>query len=71
MWLVDHLPQVLATLALIIYAATRNKLTPGGIAAGIFVAGVHMLHPWPSFFWLLIVFFAVGTGVTKVRGSDI
>lgn len=66
MWLLDHIPQLLATAALVTYATARNKLTPGGIAAGILVAGIHMLHPWPSFFWLLIVFFALGTGITKV-----
>jgi MFS family permease len=45
----------------------RNKLTPAGIFAGILVAGIHTLHPWRAFFWLLIVFFLVGTLVTRVR----
>ncbi|KAK5109005.1 hypothetical protein LTR62_007639 [Meristemomyces frigidus] len=59
-------PQITATTALVTYAHTRHKLTPAGILAGILVAGIHMLHPWPAFFWLLIIFFVLGTGVTRV-----
>ncbi|CAK3930143.1 Transmembrane 19 [Lecanosticta acicola] len=62
----DHVPQITATIGLVTYASTRRKLTLAGILAGILVAGIHMLHPWPAFFWLLIVFFVLGTGVTKI-----
>lgn len=65
----SHVPQILATAGLVAYALKRNKLTTGGIFAGIFVAVVHMLHPWPAFFWLLILFFLFGTVVTKVSQS--
>lgn len=63
----SHIPQILATAGLVAYALKRNKLTTGGIFVGIFVATIHMLHPWPAFFWLLILFFLFGTVVTKVR----
>jgi uncharacterized membrane protein len=63
----DHLPEITGTVGLVSYALLRNKLTPAGILAGILVAGIHMLHPWRAFFWLLIVFFLVGTLVTRVR----
>jgi MFS family permease len=63
----DHLPEITGTVGLVSYALLRNKLTPAGIVAGILVAGVHMLHPWRAFFWLLMVFFLVGTLVTRVR----
>jgi len=63
----EHVAQITATVGLVTYALARNKLTPGGIVAGVAVAIIHMAHPWPAFFWLLIAFFVVGTGVTKVR----
>lgn len=62
----SHLSQILATGGLVAYSLLRNKLTAGGIFAGVFVATIHMVHPWPAFFWLLILFFAFGTVVTKV-----
>lgn len=62
----DHVPQITATVGLVLYALLRNKLTPGGIGAGILVAYVHMLHPWPAFFWLLILFSLFGTVVTRI-----
>lgn len=62
----SRIPQILATAGLVTYALKRNKLTTGGIFAGILVASVHMIHPWPAFFWLLILFFLFGTVVTKV-----
>nr|POE51905.1 protein pgr [Quercus suber] len=65
----SHIPQILATSALVTYAQLRNKLTPGGIAAGIFVAVIHMLHPWAAFFWLPILFFFLGTLVTRIGHS--
>ncbi|KAF2164866.1 hypothetical protein M409DRAFT_24771 [Zasmidium cellare ATCC 36951] len=61
-----HTSQITATIGLVTYASARKKLTPAGILAGIFVAGVHMVHPWPAFFWLLMVFFLFGTGVTRI-----
>ena len=66
----EHIAQITATAGLVTYALARNKLTPGGIVAGVAVAIIHMAHPWPAFFWLLIAFFAVGTGVTKVSSID-
>jgi len=65
----DHIPQITATAGLVSYALLRNKLTTGGIFAGILVAFIHMLHPWPAFFWLLILFFLFGTFVTKIGHS--
>ncbi|KAF1821747.1 uncharacterized protein K489DRAFT_359595 [Dissoconium aciculare CBS 342.82] len=62
----DHLPEITGTVGLVSYALLRNKLTPAGIFAGILVAGIHTLHPWRAFFWLLIVFFLVGTLVTRI-----
>lgn len=65
----SHIPQIFATAGLVAYALKRNKLTTGGILAGIFVATIHMIHPWPAFFWLLILFFLFGTVVTKVGSA--
>lgn len=65
----DHLIEITATAALVGYALIRKKLTPDGIAAAVFVAAIHMLHPWRAFFWLPIIFFLLGTTVTKVRVS--
>lgn len=62
----SHIPQITAIAGLVSYALARNKLTFGGIVAGVSVAVVHMVHPWPAFFWLLILFFLFGTVVTKV-----
>ncbi|KAF2217117.1 hypothetical protein CERZMDRAFT_32116 [Cercospora zeae-maydis SCOH1-5] len=62
----DHVAQISATIALVTYATTRKKLTPAGILSGIIVAIIHMIHPWQAFFWLLMVFFLLGTVVTKI-----
>ncbi|KAK5121841.1 hypothetical protein LTR85_004716 [Meristemomyces frigidus] len=62
----EHVSQVTATAGLVSYALLRKKLTTGGIFAGILVAFIHMLHPWPAFFWLLILFFLFGTVVTRI-----
>lgn len=62
----DHVAEITGTVGLVTYAQLRNKLTPGGIVAGVVVAFVHMLHPWKTFFWLLFVFFLIGTLVTRV-----
>ena len=66
----EHIPQITATAGLVTYALARKKLSTGGIFAGISVATIHMIHPWPAFFWLLILFFLFGTFVTKVCLSD-
>lgn len=58
--------QITATAALVGFALVKNKLTPGGIAAAVGTAFLHMLHPWPVFFWLLVTFFLLGVVVTKV-----
>ncbi|KAK5165489.1 uncharacterized protein LTR77_009018 [Saxophila tyrrhenica] len=62
----DHVPQITAVVALVSYGIARNKFTPGGLVAGVLVSIIHMLHPWPVFFWLLTVFVFLGTLVTKV-----
>ncbi|GIZ41469.1 hypothetical protein CKM354_000477200 [Cercospora kikuchii] len=62
----EHVTQISATIALVTYATTRKKLTPAGIVSGIIVAIIHMIHPWQAFFWLLMVFFLLGTVVTKI-----
>ncbi|KAK3117580.1 hypothetical protein LTR53_000905 [Teratosphaeriaceae sp. CCFEE 6253] len=62
----EHVAQITGTVLLVTYAALRNKLTPSGIASGIVVAAIHMLHPWHALFWLLIIFFLLGTAVTRV-----
>lgn len=62
----EHVPEITGTVGLVTYALLRNKLTIPGIFSGILVAGVHMLHPWKAFFWLLIIFFVLGTLVTRV-----
>ncbi|KAF2723768.1 hypothetical protein K431DRAFT_282461 [Polychaeton citri CBS 116435] len=61
-----HIPQITATAGLVTFALAKHKLTPGGIVAAILTAFVHMLHPWPVFFWLLVTFFLGGVVVTKV-----
>ena len=62
----SHAPQITAIIGLVTYSAARKKLTIGGIIAGILTSSIHMIHPWPAFFWLLVVFFLLGTAVTKV-----
>ena len=62
----QHATQISATVALVTYAVSRKKLTPAGVLSGVVVAVIHMLHPWQAFFWLLMVFFLLGTFVTKV-----
>ncbi|KAF7186509.1 Protein PGR [Pseudocercospora fuligena] len=59
-------PEITATAGLVAFAILKKKLTPGGVLAGIISATIHMLHPWPAFFWLLMVFFLFGTFVTKI-----
>ncbi|KAL1303418.1 hypothetical protein AAFC00_006809 [Neodothiora populina] len=62
-----HAPQVLVTVALVVYSLSKKKLTPDGIAAAIVTAVIHMLHPWSVFFYLLVTFFMAGTIATKVH----
>ena len=62
----QHAPQITAVVALVTYGIARNKFTAGGVIAGVFVSVIHMLHPWPAFFWLLTIFVFLGTLVTKV-----
>ncbi|USW56780.1 hypothetical protein Slin15195_G100990 [Septoria linicola] len=62
----QHTTQISATIALVTYAVSRKKLTPAGVLSGVVVAVIHMLHPWQAFFWLLMVFFLLGTFVTKI-----
>lgn len=64
-----HSLQLTAIVALVTYGIARNKFTAGGVFAGIVVSIIHMLHPWPAFFWLLTIFVFLGTLVTKVRSS--
>ncbi|KAF2764995.1 hypothetical protein EJ03DRAFT_355300 [Teratosphaeria nubilosa] len=62
----SHIPEITGTTLLATYATLRHKLTPLGTLSGIAVATLHMLHPSPAYFWLLIVFFALGTLVTRI-----
>lgn len=52
----EHTAQIAATIGLVTFALAKNKLTPGGIVVAIVVATVHMLDPYPVFFWLLVPF---------------
>lgn len=61
-----HAGQITAIIGLVTFALVKNKLTPGGIIAAIGVAVIHMLSPWPVFFWLLVPFFLLGVLVTKI-----
>lgn len=62
----DHAGQITATIGLVTFALAKNKLTPGGIIMAVIVATVHMLDPFPVFFWLLVPFFLLGVLVTKI-----
>ena len=66
----NHTGQIAATIGLVTFALAKNKLTPGGIVVAILVAFVHMLDPWPVFFWLLVPFFLLGVLVTKVGHAE-
>jgi len=66
----QHKGQLAIVTALVVYSAAKNKLTPGGIAAAIVTAGIHMIHPWGVFFNLLVGFFVAGTVGTKVCVPD-
>ncbi|RMY99758.1 hypothetical protein D0862_06992 [Hortaea werneckii] len=65
-FLQTHTPQITATVLLVTYSHLRSKLTIPGILAGIVSATIHMLHPNAAFFWLLILFFLLGTLVTRI-----
>lgn len=66
-FVLQHKGQLGIVTALVVYSAAKNKLTPGGIAAAVVTAGIHMLHPWGVFFNLLVGFFVAGIIGTKVR----
>jgi uncharacterized protein (TIGR00297 family) len=66
----NHTGQIAATIGLVTFALAKNKLTPGGIVVAVLVAFVHMLDPWPVFFWLLVPFFLLGVLVTKVGHAE-
>lgn len=55
------------TLAMVYRAGSHKSLTPAGIVAAVFTAAAHALHPWNLPFALLIIFYLIGTRVTKVR----
>lgn len=55
------------TLAMVYRAGSHKSLTPAGIVAAVLTAGAHALHPWNLPFALLIIFYLIGTRVTKVR----
>lgn len=62
----QHKGQIGVVSALVAYSLAKKKLTPGGVAAAVATAVVHMVHPWGVFFNLLVGFFVVGTVGTKV-----
>lgn len=69
-FVVDHPVQILITASLVGYSLRRNKLTRGGVVTAAVTAGVHIAHPEPVFFYLLVVFFLAGTLATKVCHSS-
>lgn len=54
------------TLAMVYRAGSHKSLTPAGIVAAVVTAAAHALHPWNLPFALLIIFYLIGTRVTKV-----
>lgn len=66
----NHAGQITATIGLVTFALAKNKLTPGGIIVAIIVATIHMLDPYPVFFWLLVPFFLLGVLVTKIGHAE-
>jgi uncharacterized protein (TIGR00297 family) len=64
-----HIPQITGTTLVVSYALRRKKFTPDGVLAGIAVSLIHMIHPWPAFYWLLNVFVVLGVLITKI-GHD-
>ncbi|KAF7908476.1 uncharacterized protein EAF01_004231 [Botrytis porri] len=55
------------TLAMVYRAGSHKSLTPAGIVAAVLTAAAHALHPWNLPFALLIIFYVIGTRVTKVK----
>ncbi|KAI9641965.1 hypothetical protein NHQ30_009834 [Ciborinia camelliae] len=55
------------TLAMVYRAGSHKSLTPAGIVAAVFTAAAHALHPWNLPFALLIIFYLIGTRVTKIK----
>lgn len=66
----NHAGQITATIGLVTFALAKNKLTPGGIIVATIVATIHMLDPYPVFFWLLVPFFLLGVLVTKIGHAE-
>lgn len=62
----SHISQITGTSLVVSYALFRRKFTPGGVLAGVFVSFIHMLHPWPAFYWLLNIFVLFGILVTRI-----
>ncbi|QSZ36618.1 hypothetical protein DSL72_006498 [Monilinia vaccinii-corymbosi] len=56
-----------ATVAMVYRAGSHKSLTPAGIFAAVITAAAHALHPWNLPFALLLVFYLIGTRVTKVK----
>lgn len=54
------------TLAMVYRAGSHKSLTPAGIVAAVITAAAHAIHPWNLPFALLIIFYLIGTRVTKV-----
>ncbi|KAI7680613.1 hypothetical protein KC319_g2064, partial [Hortaea werneckii] len=46
--------------------STASGIAIPGILTGIASATIHMQHPYPAFFWLLMLFFLLGTAVTRI-----
>ncbi|RMJ21018.1 DUF92 domain-containing protein [Aspergillus sp. HF37] len=59
-----------AILLLVHRAWSRQSLTPLGLAAAAGTAVIHALHPSPTPFALLVVFYLAGTKATKVNHAQ-
>ncbi|RAL65980.1 hypothetical protein DID88_005641 [Monilinia fructigena] len=55
------------TLAMVYRAGSHKSLTPAGIVAAAITAAAHALHPWNLPFALLLIFYLIGTRVTKIK----
>ncbi|KXL43616.1 hypothetical protein M433DRAFT_155620 [Acidomyces richmondensis BFW] len=62
----SHISQITGTSLVVSYALIRRKFTLGGVVAGVLVSLIHMLHPWPAFYWLLNIFVLFGILVTRI-----
>jgi uncharacterized membrane protein len=66
-WMKSHIAPLIVTFALVAYSLARNKLTLEGVVAAATTALIHMSHPQPVFFNLLVAFFLTGTIATRVN----